>query len=38
MCNQPRTIDYGARGATFVENAPAYVTDDALARIQAILE
>lgn len=37
MCNQSRTVDYGARGAVFVENAPEYVTDDVLARIQAIL-
>lgn len=38
MCNQPRTIDYGARGANFVEDVPDYVIDDVLARLQTILE
>jgi hypothetical protein len=38
MCNQPRTVDYGARGASFVEDVPDYVTDDVLARLQTILE
>ncbi|MDD5329274.1 MAG: type II toxin-antitoxin system ChpB family toxin [Sulfuricella sp.] len=38
MCNQLRTIDHGARGAKFVEDVPDYVTDDVLARVQAILE
>jgi len=38
MCNQPRTIDYAAHKAMFVEDAPDYVTDDVLARLQAILE
>lgn len=38
MCHQPRAVDYVARGAKFVEQVPAYVTDDVLARLQAILE
>ncbi|MFH0340844.1 MAG: type II toxin-antitoxin system PemK/MazF family toxin [Chromatiales bacterium] len=38
MCNQPRTIDYAARAARFVEDVPANVTDDVLARLQTLLE
>lgn len=38
MCNQPRALDFAARGAKFIEAAPAYVTDDVLARLHAILE
>ena len=38
MCNQPRTIDYMARGAKFVEDVPDYVMDDVLARVQTLLE
>jgi mRNA interferase ChpB len=38
MCNQPRTIDYAARAARFVEDVPDYVIDDVLARLQALLE
>ncbi len=38
MCNQPRTIDYAARKAMFVEDAPDYVIDDVLARLQTLLE
>ena len=38
MCNQPRTIDYIARGARFVEDVPDYVMDDVLARVQTLLE
>ena len=37
MCNQPRTIDYAARGAKFVEDAPGYVVDDVMARVQTLL-
>ncbi len=38
MCNQPRTIDYAARAARFVEDAPDYVIDDVLARLHTLLE
>jgi mRNA interferase ChpB len=38
MCNQPRTIDYAARAARFVEDVPNYVIDDVLARLQTLLE
>ncbi|MGH8531485.1 MAG: type II toxin-antitoxin system ChpB family toxin [Gammaproteobacteria bacterium] len=38
MCNQPRTIDYVARAARFIEDAPDYVIDDVLARLQTLLE
>jgi mRNA interferase ChpB len=38
MCNQPRTIDYAARAARFVEGVPDYVIDDVLARLQTLLE
>ena len=38
MCNQPRTIDYAARAARFVEDVPDHVVDEALARLQALVE
>ena len=38
MCNQPRTIDYAARAARFVENAPDHMVDELLARLQTLLE
>ena len=38
MCNQPRAIDYAARGAKFIETVPDMVTDDVLARLQTLLE
>lgn len=38
MCNQPRTIDYAARAASFVEDVPDHVVDEALARLQALLQ
>jgi mRNA interferase ChpB len=38
MCNQPRTIDYAARAARFVENLPDHVVDEVLARLQALVE
>jgi mRNA interferase ChpB len=38
MCNQPRTIDYMARGAKFIEDVPEYLTDDVIARVQVLLE
>jgi mRNA interferase ChpB len=38
MCNQPRTIDYAARAATFVEDVPDHVVDEVLARLQTLVE
>ena len=38
MCNQPRTIDYAARAARFVEDAPDHVVDEILARLQTLVE
>ncbi|MGH8609028.1 MAG: type II toxin-antitoxin system ChpB family toxin [Gammaproteobacteria bacterium] len=38
ICNQPRTIDYAAPAARFVEDVPDYVIDDVLARLQTLLE
>lgn len=38
MCNQPRTIDYMARAAKFIEDVPGHVMDDAMARVQTLLE
>lgn len=38
MCNQSRTIDYGARSARFSEKAPDNLTDDVIARMQTLLE
>jgi len=38
LCNQIRTLDYKARKARFIEAVPAYVMDDVLARLQAVLE
>jgi len=38
MCNQPRTIDYAARAARFVEDVPDHVVDEVLAWLQTLLE
>lgn len=38
MCNQPRTVDYLARSARFIEDLPDAVMDDVLARVQTLLE
>ena len=38
MCNQPRTIDYAATGAKFIEDVPDYVTDEVMARFQTLLD
>lgn len=38
MCNQPRTIDFAARGARFIEDVPDYLADDVMARLQTLLE
>jgi len=36
-CDQPRTLDIGARNGKFVESVPADILDDALAKLNAIL-
>ncbi len=38
MCNQPRTLDFQARGVRYVEAAPEEVTAEVLARVSALLE
>lgn len=38
LVNQSRMLDLEARGAKKVEAAPDFVVDDALARLQAILD
>ena len=38
LCNQIRTVDLEARGATRIESAPEVVIDDVLARVQALFE
>lgn len=38
LCNQPRTIDLAARSARFVETAPAFITEEALAKVAVLLE
>jgi mRNA interferase ChpB len=38
MCNQPRTIDFIARQAAFIERLPDGITLDVLARVQTLLD
>ena len=38
MCNQPRTIDMGARNGRFVEDVPDDLLDEVMARLQPIFE
>ena len=38
LCNQPRTIDMGARNGRFVEDIQDDLLDEVLARLQAIFE
>ncbi|HRO03044.1 MAG TPA: type II toxin-antitoxin system ChpB family toxin [Terricaulis sp.] len=38
LCNQLRTLDLTARGARFVERAPAGVVEDMLARIRTLVD
>lgn len=38
MSNQVRTIDVAARQGKFVENVPDFITDEVLAKLQAIVE
>jgi mRNA interferase ChpB len=37
FCHQLKSMDWKIRKATFKERAPSYVVDDALARVDAIL-
>jgi mRNA interferase ChpB len=37
MCNQPRTIDYAARAASFIEDVPDHAVDEVLARLQTLI-
>ena len=36
-CDQPRALDFAARGASFIEAAPAAVVEEVMARVQALL-
>lgn len=38
MCNQPRTVDLASRKGKFIELAPDFLTSEAMARLQAIVE
>jgi mRNA interferase MazF len=37
LCQQVRTIDYESRGIKFIEKAPKNIVDDALARVQVLV-
>jgi mRNA-degrading endonuclease toxin of MazEF toxin-antitoxin module len=38
LCNQSGTIDFVARRARFVESVPDYLVDEAIARVQTLLD
>ena len=38
ICNQPRTIDYAALAARFVEDVPDHMVDEVLARLRTLVE
>ncbi len=38
LCNQLRTLDLRARQARFIERAPDFVVDEALAKVSALLD
>lgn len=38
LCNQPRSIDMGARNGRFVEDVPDDLLDEVMARLQPIFE
>jgi mRNA interferase ChpB len=38
LCNQVRMISYQERGARIIEQAPAFLVDDVIARVQTLLE
>ena len=38
LCNQVRTLDLVARGATRIEHAPSSLVDEVLARVMALFE
>lgn len=37
ICDQPRTLDFSARGARFVETVPDYVVEDVLGRMAPLV-
>ncbi len=37
ICNQPRTVDFQARGAQYMEQCPHYIIDDVLARLAPLV-
>lgn len=37
ICDQPRTVDFQARGAQYVEPCPDYIVDDVLARLAPLV-
>jgi len=38
LCNQVRMISYKERGARIIEQAPSFIVDDVIARVQTLLE
>jgi mRNA interferase ChpB len=38
LCNQPRTLDIAARGGRFCEKVPEYIIDEAIAKLQTLLD
>lgn len=37
ICDQPRTLDFSARSARFVETVPSYVVEDVLSRLAPLV-
>lgn len=37
LCQQVKTIDYGSRGISFIENAPQSIVNDVLARVRVLV-
>ena len=37
LCHQIRVVDYVARNSTYIEKAPATITDDALAKVRLLV-
>lgn len=38
LCHQPRMVDLSQRQASFIEQAPDYIVDDVIARLQTLLD
>lgn len=38
LCNQPRTLDLNARGATFIERVPDVIIEEVIAKLSTLLE